>query len=344
MDLGAGGGGSVLPRRRLLRFGLVPLVVGCLVLVRAPGTTVSRPTQRLCRRRSRRRRARLRQRWHLRPRRRRRRSPSPRRRRSTQPPSSSVDLESVALPQWGGAGCPQSGSALTQSVTGRFSQCLQVGGVPSGGYAIVLEQVLSSPTDVAPASPSMPGLKVTASPAAGPPGTTVTITGTLPVALSPRPDDVSLCWDGCPGGLSYPAETLRWLSSTTFQTTMVVPQAPWVNASPPRVVPLASGTYSIGVQCLQEAPRVRSGWRRGDNELPARRSRGGLRQVGAARADSCAQMTVSPAHALPGEHDHCHGVCAGRVDRWRRAAARRSAAGNTRERHKRPSSSVPVAR
>src|SRR5258708_645709 len=37
-----------------------------------------------------------------------------------------------------------------------------------------------------------------------------------------------------------------------FQTTMVVPAAPWLKTNPPRVAPLASGTYSIGIQCLTE--------------------------------------------------------------------------------------------
>jgi len=172
--------------------------------------------------------------------------------------------------------------------------------VPGGDYAIVLEQVVSPPTDVAPVSPAMPGLRVTASPASGPPGTTVTITGTLPVALSPRPDGVSLCWDGCPGGLSYTGETLRWLSSTTFQTTMVVPEAPWVTASPARVVPLESGTYTIGVQCLQEAHACGLGGAEATTsfqlDVPAADAPGWCRT-----ADSCAQMTVSPAHALPGQ-------------------------------------------
>lgn len=214
--------------------------------------------------------------------------------------SASVDVDSVALPQWGGAGCPQSGSALQQSVTGRFSECLQVGGVPGGDYAIVLEQVLSPPTDVAPASPAMPGLQLTASPASGPPGTAVTVTGTLTTPLSPRPGGVSLCWDGCPGGLSDTGETLDWLSPTTFRTTMVVPQAPWVRAYPPRVVPLASGTYSIGVQCLQEAHACGLGGAEATTsfrlDVPAADAPTWCRT-----ADSCAQLTVSPAHALPGD-------------------------------------------
>jgi hypothetical protein len=219
----------------------------------------------------------------------------------TQPPSSLVDVDAVAVPQWSGTGCPQSGLALQQSVTGQFSQCLQVGGVPGGDYAIVLEQVLSPPTDVAPASPAVPGLQLTASPASGPPGTTVTVTGTVPAALSPQPGEVSLCWDGCPGGLSYPGEALRWLSPTTFQTTIVVPHAPWVTAWPPRVVPLTSGTYSIGVQCLQEAHACGLGGAEATTsfqlDVPAAVAPSWCRT-----ADSCAQMTVSPAHALPGEH------------------------------------------
>ena len=212
----------------------------------------------------------------------------------------SVDMNSVALPQWSGVGCPQSGLALQQSVTGRFSQCLQVGGVSGGNYAIVLEQVLSPPTDVAPASPTTPGLQLTASPASGPPGTTVALTGTLTTPLSPRPGGVSLCWDGCPGGLSDTGETLDWLSPTTFRTTMVVPQAPWVTAYPPRVVPLVSGTYSIGVQCLQEAHACGLGGAEATTnfrlDVPAADAPSWCRT-----ADSCAQLTVSPAHALPGD-------------------------------------------
>lgn len=219
----------------------------------------------------------------------------------TQPPSSLIDVDAVAVPQWSGTGCPPSGLALQQSVMGQFSQCLQVGGVPGGDYAIVLEQVLSPPADAAPASPAVPGLKLTASPASGPPGTKVTITGTLAAALSPRPADVSLCWDGCPGGLSDTGEALRWLSPTTFQTTIVVPQAPWVTAYPPRVVPLASGTYSVGVQCLQQAHACGLGGAEATTsfqlDVPAADAPTWCRT-----ADSCAQMTVSPAHALPGEH------------------------------------------
>ncbi|HEY5050303.1 MAG TPA: hypothetical protein VII50_05340 [Acidothermaceae bacterium] len=218
----------------------------------------------------------------------------------TQPPSSLVDVDSVAVPQWSSTGCPPSGLELQQSVTGRFSQCLQVGGVPGGDYAIVLEQVLSPPADVAPASPAVPGLQLTASPASGPPGTAVSITGTVTTPLSPRPGGVSLCWDGCPGGLAYPGETLQWLSPTTFRTTIVVPQAPWVTAWPPRVVPLTSGTYSIGVQCLQEAHGCGLGGAEATTsfrlDVPAADAPSWCRT-----ADSCAQMTVSPAHALPGQ-------------------------------------------
>jgi len=211
-----------------------------------------------------------------------------------------IDINSAALPQWSGGGCPPSELQLQQSVTGRFSECLQVGGVPGGNYSIVLEQVLSAPSDIASASPAMPGLRLTASPTSGPPGTTATITGTLATPLSPRPAGVSLCWDGCPGGLLDTGETLDWLSPTVFQATMVVPAAPWVTAYPPRVVPLGSGTYSIGVQCLQEAHACGLGGAEATTsfrlDVPATDAPTWCRT-----ADSCAQLTVSPAHALPGE-------------------------------------------
>ncbi len=82
---------------------------------------------------------------------------------------------------------------------------------------------------------------------------------------------------------------------------MVVPQAPWVTAWPPRVVPLASGTYSIGVQCLQAAHTCGLGGAEATTSFQLI-----VPTVDAASwcltPASCAQLTVSPAHALPGEN------------------------------------------
>jgi hypothetical protein len=65
-------------------------------------------------------------------------------------------------------------------------------------------------------------------------------------------------------------------------------------------VALASGTYSIGVQCLQEAHACGLGGAEATTsfrlEVPAADAPTWCRS-----ADSCAQLTVSPAHALPGE-------------------------------------------
>ena len=97
-----------------------------------------------------------------------------------------------------------------------------------------------------------PPFELSLSPDTGVPGTTVTVSGTLTAPLTQRSDYGELCWDGCPDGLEYQGVDLRWTSPTTFQTTMVVPAAPWLKANPPRVAPLVSGTYSIGIHCLNE--------------------------------------------------------------------------------------------
>jgi hypothetical protein len=293
MDAGARGGASALASSRLLWFGLVPLAVGCLVLSAcSPGPPSAAQ-----------------------------RSAVPSQPPSSQSASPSVvvsptpaasptmtgssptllDVNSVALPQWGGTGCPASSSALAQTLTGRFSQCLQVAEVAPGDYTVVLEQVMSPPDDISSADPAMPGLRLSASPSSGPPGTTVTITGSLNAALSSRPDNAELCWDGCPSGLSYSSSALSWLSPTTFRTTMVVPQAPWVTANPPRVARLLSGTYPIGIQCLRQVHACGIGEAEATTsfqlDVPASTVPGWCRTSG-----TCAQMTVSPARALPGDH------------------------------------------
>jgi hypothetical protein len=209
---------------------------------------------------------------------------------------------------WTDVPCPDTtgdfDGEIHQQMDGEVSTCLQVGAVSAGHYTVALEQLLmaqrtdDSP-DAAPATDTpAPSVQLSLSPDVGVPGTTVTVSGTLTAPLQHRPDYGNLCWDGCPDGLEYEGVNLHWTSLMTFQTTMVVPAAPWLKANPARVAPLVSGSYSIGMQCLSEV--------KGCVLLGAQGSATFHLQVPAATAPSwcatqasCAHLTVSPAVALP---------------------------------------------
>ena len=172
--------------------------------------------------------------------------------------------------------------------------------MPPGEYTVVLEQISSGPFGVAPTNPVLPGLTLRAAPASGPPGATITITGTLATPLPSKPEAAEVCWDGCPDGLSYIDTDLHWVSSTVFQTTIVAPAAPWVSSNPPQVAGLASGDYAIGVRCLQNVQGCGAGGAEATTtfhlDAPSSADR-----PWCVASDSCAQLTVSPRRALPGQ-------------------------------------------
>jgi hypothetical protein len=209
---------------------------------------------------------------------------------------------------WMDVACPDTtgdfDGEIHQQMDGAVSTCLQVGAVSAGHYTVALEQLLMAERTVdspesAPASGNPgPTVQLSLSPDVGVPGTTVTVSGTLTAPLLQRPDYGDLCWDGCPDGLEYEGVNLQWTSPTTFQTTMVVPAAPWLKANPAAVARLVSGSYSIGIRCLTEV--------KGCVLLGPQGSATFHLQVPAATAPSwcatqasCAHLTVSPAIALP---------------------------------------------
>ncbi len=205
--------------------------------------------------------------------------------------------------------CPNTGGEVDgeihQQMDGAVSVCMQVGAVVGGPYTVALEEPLpdQGPVDV-PGSASATGappasVQLSLSPDTGVPGTTVTVSGKLTAPLPQRQDAGNLCWDGCPGGLDYDGVSLQWTSPTTFQTTIVVPAAPWLEANPARVARLVSGSYSIGIQCLIQV--------HGCALLSPHGSATFHLQVPAAAAPtwcttqaSCAHLSVSPGAALPG--------------------------------------------
>jgi hypothetical protein len=210
---------------------------------------------------------------------------------------------------WMDVACPYTGGEfdgeIHQQMDGAVSTCMQVGAVASGSYTVALEQPLTTQGSVdvpgsAPASGApLTSVQLSLSPDAGMPGTTVTVSGTLTAPIPQRQDVGNLCWDGCPGGLEYEGVNLHWTSATTFQTTMVVPAAPWLEADPARVGRLVSGSYLIGIKCLNEvhgcALLGSQGTATFHLQVPAADA-----PTWCATQESCARLSVSPGAALPG--------------------------------------------
>lgn len=215
-------------------------------------------------------------------------------------PASSPSMPRAALHEatsFAAAGCPGRSAEIVQDMNGAISSCLRVGNLASGSYHVVLEQMVRAK----PSTAGMlgPSVAVHLSPAAGPPGTTVTITARLGSAPSSHPGYANACWDGCRDGLDYSGVALHWGSPTSFTTTMVVPAAPWIEANPDRVLMPRSGSYPVGIECL--------GYQRGCGLDRAEGSRPfrleapttGLSWCPGQR--SCAQLSATPRGALPGQ-------------------------------------------
>ncbi len=197
------------------------------------------------------------------------------------------------------AACDPSGS-VTQSISGHISGCLRLGNVAPGRRAVVLSQALSYPSLAGPPAesrPAEPTVTLTLSPASGRPGTAVTVTGHLRRAFHPGNPSAEVCWDGCASGLEFSDTNMRWTSARTFRATIRVPAAPWIEAAPYRVTPLASGAYAIGVDCLRSAVNCDT-----VTEGSAMFRLKVAHPVAWCRtAASCAHLGVTPARAGPGD-------------------------------------------
>lgn len=189
---------------------------------------------------------------------------------------------------------------VSQSITGRVTACLRLGNIRAGRHAVVISQELTfPPSDLAPPArpPAEPAVTLTLSPAAGPPGTVVTVTGHLRRAVDTQDAGAIVCWDGCGNGLAHSQPDMTWASPRTFRAKLRVPTAPWIEQSPFRVAPLASGAYAISVACLRLVANC--------EEVTEGVAMFGLRvahPIAWCRTQAtCAHLRVTPARAQPGE-------------------------------------------
>lgn len=192
---------------------------------------------------------------------------------------------------------------VQQAMDGAVSGCVRVGDVAAGPEHVTLRQGLLARQAPAVegssgATAAGPAVTLRLQPASGPPGTTVTIIGTLAGPPTPQPSYANACWDGCRDGVQYSGVALTWTSATTFRTTMVIPDAPWIEAGPDRVVRPTDGTDRIGIECLASIAGCALGAAEGS---AAFRLQGAPSIPWCVRAAACARLTASPTRVLPGD-------------------------------------------
>lgn len=153
----------------------------------------------------------------------------------------------------------QSGD-VRQSFNGSIKGCFRVPDDRSPTLHVAWQSFVQlnasapGPTTTNPVSNSADGhFKLTISMSRVHPGERVKVIGRYITGHRPsNSENGILCWDGCEGGLQEQGQALRWVSSTEFETTLLVPSAPWFVAHDGRasVHPLSSGTYPVGIECV----------------------------------------------------------------------------------------------
>lgn len=224
---------------------------------------------------------------------------------TTQPPA-------IRHTSFSGAGCKHAiydvgrNYQIIQGMNGSVSACLRVDALAAGNYSVELYDiplkgplVLKGGSALQTKDSGQPPVKVSLEPNSGKPGTVVKVIGSLSSPLTRQFQHANLCWDSCSAGLGYQGVSLKWLSRTKFQTHLTVPEAPWFIGNPAKVVPLKSGDYPIGIQCLDATRGCGLGGSQGTAEFHLSVSSS---QASWCKSETdCAIISASPSTAYPGD-------------------------------------------
>jgi hypothetical protein len=141
---------------------------------------------------------------------------------------------------------------VSQDMNGYLSGCFRLGNTQPGEYTVSLQMPYFKPVGT---TPERPGLPFSLSPASGPPGSTVTLSGKLaggPSAQTAANDysvqHASICID-CPN--LEESVDVSWSSAGQFSIKVHLPAVPWMGQAGP--VPLKAGVITLGIQCLGPA-------------------------------------------------------------------------------------------
>ncbi len=217
-------------------------------------------------------------------------SPAP---SATLPPVAGPTLP--AFPDCSGERTPaESHSFVFQLLDGGFTGCLRIDTVSPATYPVIAR---GSPAISGPVATTDVPDALAISPPAGPPGTRVTLTGSVSTPASPNLDDhVPLCWDAC-DVLSYSAE-VHWSTSSPgrFEIPFQVPAAPWMTRT--GVHPLAPGRYRVILPCIPDILDKPSGCR-GEQRFGTFQLTGPVPSL-CRSTEPCATLELSPTAGPPG--------------------------------------------
>jgi hypothetical protein len=157
--------------------------------------------------------------------------------------------------------CGSDGDNVSQSLNGDFTACVRVPALHSSSLVVALQAYLDgtlkenhSPTTTTTAATPTGHLSLTLSSKTATPGESVTVTGHYSSEPpTTRASYANLCWDGCEGGLQEDGAQFHWTSAATFKVRLLVPETAWLVRSDGvvSVHPLQSGSYSVGIECIQ---------------------------------------------------------------------------------------------
>jgi hypothetical protein len=179
-------------------------------------------------------------------------------------------------------------------VDGGFTGCLRIDAVSPATYPVIAR---GFPSTWAPAATTDNPDTIEISPSDGPPGTRITLTGSVSTPPGAGEDDhVPLCWDAC-DDLFYSAE-VHWSTSSPgrFEIPFQVPAAPWMTRT--SVHPLIPGRYRVILPCIPDILDKPSGCR-GEQRF------GSFQLTGPAPSlcrstQPCAALELSPIAGPPG--------------------------------------------
>jgi hypothetical protein len=200
-----------------------------------------------------------------------------------------------ALPDCSGDRAPvDSHPYVDQQADGGFTGCLRVDALPVATYPVIAR---GSPSIVGPAATTEVLDSIEISPSEGPPGTRVTLTGSVPSPPGPGQDDhVPLCWDAC-DVLGYSAEA-HWSTSSPgrFEIPFQVPAAPWMTRT--GVHPLITGRYRVILPCIPDILDKPSGCR-GEQRFGTFQLTGPVPSL-CRSTQPCAALELNPTAGPPG--------------------------------------------
>lgn len=179
-----------------------------------------------------------------------------------------------------------------------FDDCLQVPKLAPGSYTVELLGTHIGEFPPSTIGPAPSGTTMTLTPASGPPGTRIMISGYYPGGppTSVTPESIEVCWGGCtPNGLIV-GMTIQWNDDGHFSGATRFPTDPWIGQG--RVAPLRTEDVTVGLECFRQNPGP---FCLGHTDVSATFHLIAEGPQPCEKVLDCATLSVSPTVVVPGE-------------------------------------------